>query len=392
MAYFRISELPPGVVPLPQTALFETSLIDATTVSGYDSHRVTTQDLFTDITLHGTNNTAPTPPPGSNTGQIATTSFVTLAVDTAVNNIVNEVLDGYLPLTGGTLSGDLYAPAVHVTQEYWLRDRTGTEQWAIYTEAGALRFWQTSDRLTLTAGGYLTAKDFRSDLNVYVPNGHIVVGSGNYMDLYDNGNSHIESNTSLWLNSNGAPVVTNGHVTVNNWLDIVNNLGRGLGLNDTYSGVHFGIAPSNGYLNFGTIYSSGDIATRAIAIDTAGNCYNASGSWVQFSARSTKLQESIAPYTTGLAAVTSLNPVTFQYTQAVSFGADSPTHIGLLADEVEPIMPEIVGDATVAVDGVPTPVGTILPGALVYALINAVKEVAQRLEAVEAALAPIKHV
>jgi len=80
------------------------------------------------------------------------------------------------------------------------------------------------------------------------------------------------------------------------------------------------------------------------------------------------VKENIEDYQQGLMAVTALRPRTFRFK-----GQDPKTYIGLVAQEVEPVMPEMVFldkdlrmlDAT----------------ALTYALVNAVKELNVRLMA-----------
>jgi hypothetical protein len=111
--------------------------------------------------------------------------------------------------------------------------------------------------------------------------------------------------------------------------------------------------------------------------------YNVSGSWLTLS--DPLLKEDVTAYTRGLEALCQLNPVTFRYVAGSPFAAPEPRDplIGLLADEVEPHMPELVGEYT---DDKGHTVATLAPGNLVYALINAVKELTARLEAVEAKL------
>ena len=58
--------------------------------------------------------------------------------------------------------------------------------------------------------------------------------------------------------------------------------------------------------------------------------------------------------------------------------------MGLLADEVKPIVPEIVGASTVTVRSKETPIDTLEPGNLIYALINAVKELKAEIEVLKA--------
>jgi hypothetical protein len=137
-------------------------------------------------------------------------------------------------------------------------------------------------------------------------------------------------------------------------------------------------------------------ATR-FAIDTAGLTYNTSGSWTTLSDR--RLKRDIAPYGRGLAAVRQLQPVAFRYNSVAPLGiapddarprqpppaSEDELRYGLIADEVAPIIPEATGTTQVTLPGdkTSTSVATLSPGQLTYALINAVKELADRLEALE---------
>ena len=58
-----------------------------------------------------------------------------------------------------------------------------------------------------------------------------------------------------------------------------------------------------------------------------------------------------------------------------------------MADQVEPHVPEIVGSTTATIDKVDRVVQTLEPGLLVFALVNACKELAARIEALEDMLA-----
>lgn len=132
MAYFRISELPVGPAPVPANSLLEVSVVDATTVSGFDSYQIPLSQLFTDITLAG-NIYVPTYPPGTNSNLVASTQYVANAVNTSLAYVEGN----FLRLTGGTLSGALVINA------------------------------------TLNVSGYTMVGDFRSNANVYAPNGFV---------------------------------------------------------------------------------------------------------------------------------------------------------------------------------------------------------------------------
>jgi hypothetical protein len=120
------------------------------------------------------------------------------------------------------------------------------------------------------------------------------------------------------------------------------------------------------------------------------------GSWVAPSDMQLKVRDSIAAYTTGLAAITQLQPVTYQYNGEAGLPTDQTFH-GLVADDVELVMPEAVGRAVLGArpalsdDEVDEPGKEYLTfdsTPLVYALVNAVKELAARIDAIETALPP----
>ncbi len=132
-----------------------------------------------------------------------------------------------------------------------------------------------------------------------------------------------------------------------------------------------------------------DNATPRFIIDTAGGTYNTSGAWILISSDA-RLKEGVVDYERGLAAIEQLRPVLYHY----SFEGDgAPQRLGLIAQEVEPVMPELVSE-------VPPPPGapelaegedpylSLTPGNVVFALINAVKELAARVAALEAGAAP----
>jgi hypothetical protein len=125
------------------------------------------------------------------------------------------------------------------------------------------------------------------------------------------------------------------------------------------------------------------------AIFDAASTRNVSGTWAVISGRD--LKQDIRPYTRGLDAIIALNPVAFRYRAGTPFATqDQPSRrlFGLLADEVKPIVPEIVGSTTATVRDKETPVDTLEPGNLIYALINAVKELKAEIEVLKAAGAP----
>jgi hypothetical protein len=117
-----------------------------------------------------------------------------------------------------------------------------------------------------------------------------------------------------------------------------------------------------------------------------GGCSNVTGAWTVISGR--EMKQDIAPYTRGLDAIAALNPVQYRYAAGTPFAEeDQPSRqlFGLMADEVKPIVPEIVGQTTGTVRGVEgVSIDTLEPGNLIYALINAVKTLKAELDELKA--------
>jgi len=118
---------------------------------------------------------------------------------------------------------------------------------------------------------------------------------------------------------------------------------------------------------------------------TATGCANVSGAWTTIS--DPALKENVSPYKRGLEAIVELEPVLFQYRAGTPFATvDAPSDvlIGLMADQVAPHVPEIVGSQTATIGKEEREIQTLEPGLLVFALINAVKELSAKVAALEA--------
>jgi hypothetical protein len=116
------------------------------------------------------------------------------------------------------------------------------------------------------------------------------------------------------------------------------------------------------------------------------------GSWVAPS--DPLLKRDIAEYKSGLDEVLALRPITYGYNGKGGLPDDGRSYVGLDAADTEPVMPELVGRMMVVLDQHPkigeteppdTEIKTIDASALVYALVNAVKELSARIAALEAA-------
>ena len=121
-------------------------------------------------------------------------------------------------------------------------------------------------------------------------------------------------------------------------------------------------------------------------IINGANATKASGaSWINPSDR--RLKDAIADYATGLAAILQLQPRTFLYNGKGGSTAGMRGY-GFIADEVQPVMPETVGVQSVKLDPADadeTEIQTLDQSNMILALINATKELAARVTALEAA-------
>jgi hypothetical protein len=123
-------------------------------------------------------------------------------------------------------------------------------------------------------------------------------------------------------------------------------------------------------------------AAATFAFFSSAGTANVSGAWTVIS--DPLVKEAVQPYTRGLDAILALEPVQFRYTAGMPLGADPAVQrIGLMADQVKPHVPEIVGSATIAntAGDRETTLDTLEPGNLVYALINSIKELKAELDA-----------
>jgi hypothetical protein len=115
---------------------------------------------------------------------------------------------------------------------------------------------------------------------------------------------------------------------------------------------------------------------------------NTSGAWGTISDPRTK--SDIEPYAQGLAAVLQLEPISFRYNGELGAVLDGPevTRYGLDASVVQGIMPELVSKHTNRdIEGNAFDEILVLEnGPLIYALVNAVKELSAEVEALKSKL------
>lgn len=126
-----------------------------------------------------------------------------------------------------------------------------------------------------------------------------------------------------------------------------------------------------------------------IVINSGSTTTNLSGAWIVYSDARTK--KDINPYPKGTSAIDSLNPVTYQYNGDYGVPNDGITRVGLIAQDVlQSQLPELVYSVpyTDPNTGQVTQIYQLNPGPLVYTLINSIKELNERVKALEAKVGP----
>ena len=114
------------------------------------------------------------------------------------------------------------------------------------------------------------------------------------------------------------------------------------------------------------------------------------GNWTASSDE--RVKKSSAPYTTGLDTILKLDPIEYQYNGLYGTCDDGKTYHGFVAQDVLPIMPEMVSASMQrehpqdeeATDE-PVEILTVNTSPLLFAMVNAMKELAARVAALEAA-------
>ena len=135
-----------------------------------------------------------------------------------------------------------------------------------------------------------------------------------------------------------------------------------------------------------SIYASaGNIVTAGVFWTFNYGQQPGGGVWVD-SNSDRRTKKNIKDYKTGLGTLIKLNPVTYQHNGKGESLDDGRVFTGLIANDVQGVMPEIVRTRMGKLnpdDEKETEILGLNATALTYALINAVKELAQRLAALE---------
>ena len=240
---------------------------------------------------------------------------------------------------------------------------TGTFS-AVSTDASAGNGYTFYDRTVVSTGWQMRAS---AGLMSFFNN----VASASVLTLSNAGNLTVAGSLAVANNANPTLAVSGGST-------LVNAPGRQRLGAILQSPIHsLAPTPRRSMSTTRRVRAPSPISTRAARTTSAAL-------WLVISAA--ELKQDVAPYSRGLDAVLALNPVTYRYRAGTTFAAgDVPgePQVGLIAEEVQPHIPEMVGETTLKLGQEDRVVATLSPTDLVYVLVNAVKELSARVASLE---------
>lgn len=275
----------------------------------------------------------------------------------------------------------------------------------IFTAAGASWKYDGAKWISYSAGGDITAVIAGSGLSGGGTVGDVTLSLTPPVSVANGGTGAATGSAGPYLPLTGGSL--SGSLTVANSLTVTaGNLNLNAGI--IIHGVSYAYADANGY-NY--LYDNSGAQSIILGKPSGDNCnyhrqqthwfqsvgaavnycefsgsycFNLDALWHVFSQRD--LKQDIVPYERGLDAIVKLEPIRFRYKPGTPFAPkDMPSDpvIGLVAEDVLPHLPEMVGEHVTRKDmgELEQTYRTLAPGLLVFALINAVKELSARLEA-----------
>lgn len=323
----------------------------------------------------------------------------------------------YLQLVGGTVTG----PMSIATQINIVSPAGASHQLASYV--GTNPRWSIDLGNNVAESGSNAGSDFAitrfSDVGAYLNspivitrssgavsiNNSLWVGAATTINAALGVAGALTSSTTIWANT---AITTPGYMSCTGAMTAASHNLSGdsnfwLGTNGTENLLNFaggwflGFARSGGFLRWVTQNNT----LQAMTVDyqgtltVAGNAFkNGGGPWAATSDARIKTVE--ADYAAGLEQVLALQPVIYHYNgndadpnstlDEPEVKAVQKSYVGLIAQAVELIMPEMVYQEEGWIDGEKvTDLRKLDSGPLIYAIVNAIKTIADRLDALEAA-------
>lgn len=238
--------------------------------------------------------------------------------------------------------------------------------------------------------------------------GGLTVGGYTNLAGVTTGSLGVNGNLDVNYAVNIAGGATAGYLRSTGNADISSTLGVGADLHVTdniYSGggVYAGFdvvlnqpgaAGSLSRPGYSTIVLQSTGGQRLAEVSINAEDFNFAGAWAGRFSVSTwdvisdvRIKKDIEPYQRGLAVIRGLAPVSYAFNGLGGTTDDGRRYVGFLADDCCQVMPELaVGERKVklyADDADDTPVRGLNVSPVIFALVNAVKELAERLDTLE---------
>jgi prophage tail gpP-like protein/phage gp45-like len=378
---------------------------------------------------------APTAVAGTATGQLATCQFVS----TAISNAAVPAPSSTTPAMDGTAAvgvGTTYARAdhVHPTDTSLLPLAGGTMTGALtINNAGGVTVNNVSGGGMIVTGNYPTITVNKPnatsgqaqiqgcvngqtrwllDLGSNVAETGSNVGSDFYISRYSDAGAFIDSPMQITrssgmttfrqnvyiLNANypslqiDCPAVTPRQICGNTNGSIRWNLQMGTSGAETGSNNGSDWALTS-YTDAAAGLANVIVITRSTSkFQIAGAPYCPGGGSWNNSSSDIRVKDVVREYRVGLNEVSRLKPIIYRYKNNernidsdIPFSHPEGEHVGFVAQDVEDVMPEMVGRREGIIDDLRVDdMRTLNTSPLVYALVNAVKELSTRLAALEA--------
>jgi len=189
----------------------------------------------------------------------------------------------------------------------------------------------------------------------------------NYLTMASNGGVEVGTNVS-----GGAVLPANGLIVSGN---------VGIGTTSPYSKLEVW-GPDTGATTAFTVVSSASTTELAVADNgnaTLTGCLNYNGGTSGTCLSDERVKQDINPFNDGLSEIISLNPVTYEYNGLAGTPNDGNVRTGLIAQQVQAVASDLVATTSALLnptDTTPTQLLEVNYSALTFALINAIKDIA----------------
>jgi hypothetical protein len=319
----------------------------------------------------------------------------------------------YVAKTGDTMTGALQITPAAGFSDFYLNKPAGANGCRIITtKAGSLRWIISAGEATAEAGSNAGTNfliDRYSDAGTYLGTPFSIDRASGYTTISNPltlGNALLIGAANPYIVVNGVNFMTMDAVDAG-YTQIFDNSGSiSLYLGGSASGYqniyrqdqHIFrnragtnrmslTSDNNAYHSSVSHNFQGAGGTPSQATINSTNCYKpGGGTWADISDE--RLKHNVEDYKRGLDALAGLRPVTYQFNGKGDTADDGRVFTGLIAQEVREVMPEMVGTRRGRLnkdDEEETDLLTLDATSLIYALLNAVRELSAKVAALEAA-------